>query len=255
MRPIVAWSVSLRVMKTRRALIIAHEPDGPGGQVAVRLAQRGFDIDTHIVTHEYDQPNAATPFPNWDEYHLVAVMGSVRSLTRKAEIDTWIHDELALIRSAHDAGQPVLGVCFGGQLIAEALGGSVELAPVTEIGWHEIDATDDGNPVGPGPWMEWHHDRFTAPPGSTVLATTQQATQLFTIGRTVGTQFHPEVDVAHLKAWLETAEDSYLSEYGQNRDDLLTAMQHNELRNTEQCHRLVDWFLDQVAFPDSAPLD
>ncbi len=45
----------------KRALVIAHEPDGPARQVEIRLVQRGFVVDTHIVTHEYDAPNVATP--------------------------------------------------------------------------------------------------------------------------------------------------------------------------------------------------
>lgn len=234
-------------MQIKRALVIAHEADGPGGQVAVRLAQRGYEIHNHVVTENLDSPNDATPFPAFEDFDVVAIMGSVRSLTNKPEIDTWVHTELDLIRAAKDADQPVLGICFGGQLMAEALGGSVELAPVTEIGWHEIrPAEGQQNPAGPGPWMEWHHDRIVAPPGATVLAETDDATQLFTIGKMVGTQFHPEVDYAHVAHWLTTADDEYLGQYGQDRKIILADMQANEARNNEQCHAFVDWFLDTM---------
>ncbi len=237
-------------MQARQALVIAHEADGPGGQVTVRLQQRGFAVDTHVVVNDPKAPNEASPFPSFDAYDLVAIMGSVKSLTDTAEIDTWINLELDLIRSAREKDQALLGVCFGGQLIAEALGGSVELAPKTEIGWYEIrSAPGANNPVGPGPWMEWHHDRFTPPPEAEVLAETDDAVQLFSIGRMVGTQFHPEVDVAHVEEWLSTADDEYLATYGQDRHDVLAAMEANEARNTAQCHAFVDWFLDTVAFP------
>ncbi len=232
---------------SRRVLVIAHEPDGPGGQVAVRLAERGYEIHTHVVTPDVDAPNTAAPLPDFADYDLVALMGSIRSLTRKDEISSWVHDELASIRAAAAREQPILGVCFGGQLIADALGGSVEESPVFEIGWHRIDPMPGvDNPVGAGPWMEWHHDRFDPPPGAAVLASTAVGPQLFTIGRMVGTQFHPEVDHAHVAHWLGGASPEYLAEVGIDPDALLAEIAQHEDRNTLQCHALVDWFLAEV---------
>ena len=97
-------------------------------------------------------------------------MGSVQSVYDEATIGSWIGDELELIRAAHDAGTPVLGICFGAQAAAAALGGSVELSPITEIGWYHLDGEDV--PIDRGPWLQWHHDRFHPPPGAEVLATT-----------------------------------------------------------------------------------
>lgn len=242
---------SATASRTQRALVIAHEPDGPGGQVTLALQERGFAVDTHVLTADMAQPNVASPFPDWSAYDLVVPMGSIRSLTQKDEISNWVHEELDLIRAAAKRGQPMLGVCFGGQLIAEALGGSVEVSPKTELGWYEIEAPDDAvNPVGPGPWMEWHHDRFVAPPQAEVLATTAVGPQLFTIGRIAGTQFHPEVDVAHIEGWLTVADDEYLDNYGRDRSQILAEMHEHEARNSENCRLLIDWFLDEVAFPD-----
>lgn len=237
-----------------RALAITHEPEGHAGQVEARLVERGFTVDTHVVTPDADQANTAQPWPDVADYDLVLAMGSVRSLVNKGEIDTWIHDELDLLRAAHERNQPVLGVCFGGQLMAEALGGSVEKAPVTELGWHEIESSPGSdNPAGPGPWKEWHHDRFHPPEGAEVLAITDHATQLFRLGRTVGTQFHPEVDVAQITAWLRECPPGYLEENGTSADTVLAEMVANEELNIKQCHAFVDWFLDEVAFPDGLP--
>jgi len=83
-----------------------------------------------------------------------------------------------------------------------------------------------------------------------VLATTDDAAQLFRLGKTVGTQFHPEVDLAHIEAFLAQTPDEYLDENGLVREEIRAAAAAREEANIEQCHALVDWFLDDVAFPD-----
>ena len=238
-----------------RALVIAHEPYGVATQIAVRLRERGFEVDTHIVIHDDDNPNEAAPFPDIEPYDILVPMGSARSLTNPAEIDSWIYDEIDIVRSAHESQLPVLGVCFGCQIIATALGGAVELAPATEIGWTEIADGDVPNPIGNGPWMQWHHDRIVPPPGAEILARNDAAVQLIRIGKTVGTQFHPEVDLAHISSFLATAGDDYLERHGVSREQLLADTERHEAANIAQCHALVDWFLDEVAFPDNALAD
>lgn len=236
------------VSKPRRALVLAHEPQGTSALVGERLQQRGFDVHEHVVTENLDRPNDAVPFPDLAEYEVLVPMGSIRSLTDTGEIDKWIFEELDMVREAHARGMPMLGICFGGQLLAAALGGGVEQAPVPEIGWYKVSALDGtANPVGPGPWFQWHHDRFTPPPGAEVLAVNDNAVQLFRLGRCVGTQFHPEVTHAHVENFLTGSDDQYLAEQGLSRETLLDGIRRHEDRNAQQCFALVDWFLDEVA--------
>ena len=231
-----------------RALVIAHEPLGTSALLGECLTQRGFEVIEHIVTPDVARPNDAAPFPDASEFDLLVPMGSIRSLAETDEIDSWIFAEIDVVRAAHERDMPVLGVCFGGQLLATALGGKVERSPAPEIGWYRVRAADGaGNPVGPGPWFQWHHDRFTPPPDADVLAVNDNAVQLFRVGRSVGTQFHPEVTRQHIKGFLCEAEPDYLAENGLDPEMMLAEAARHQERNRRQCNGLVDWFIDSVA--------
>ena len=230
-----------------RALVISHEDASGSGFVGERLAQRGYQVETHVVVPDPTQPGQATMFPDQAEFDVVVVMGSYWSVYDTESIGGWISDEIELIASAHAADTPVLGICFGGQALAAALGGSVQKADVTEIGWYEIDPTTADAPFPRGPWLEWHHDCFTLPPGAELLATTPDAPQLFRIGRSLGTQFHPEINVELATEWLEAATDEYLAAHGVSREAILADVAAHEDANRINAYALVDWFLDDVA--------
>ncbi len=238
----------------RTALIIAHEPDGPAGMVGQRLQQRGFELHTHVVAADSERPNEAAPFPDPADFDVLVLMGSIRSLTRKQEIDSWIQTELDMILRSHSSAQPILGICFGGQLLAEALGGKVESAPSGEFGWHNIEPNDEfgQQPWASGPWMQWHHDRFHAPDDAELLASSPEGHQLFRMGTSIGTQFHPEVDTHHLTEWLATADDQYLSSVNMDRDQIVAETAERESDARARCYAFVDWFLDQSGLAEAA---
>jgi GMP synthase (glutamine-hydrolysing) len=129
----------------------------------------------------------------------VVALGSDRSV--HASKDPWIADQVAFLRATHDAGVPVVGICFGGQALAAALGATVSRAPETEIGWVDVQG-DDGFS---GRWFTWHEDVFDLPPGATELARGSPGLQAFAAGPSVGLQFHPEVTPAIVEDWLDGA--------------------------------------------------
>ncbi|MDG2114264.1 MAG: aminotransferase [Actinomycetota bacterium] len=230
-----------------RALIIYHEDAVSPGFVGTRLAERGVDFEVHVTVPDQKHPDRPAAFPDHAGYDLIVPMGSAWSVYDHSTIGSWIDDEIELLRRAHHDGVSVLGICFGGQALAKALGGSVEPAETTEIGWYEITSTDGPLPISAGPWLEWHHDCFTTPPASTLLATTPNAPQLFREDHSVGTQFHPEITVELAADWLSTASDEYLVSNGVDAQQFLRTVKSHEAANRANCSALIDWFLDDVA--------
>ena len=136
-------------------------------------------------------------WPDPRSVDAVVALGSDRSV--HASTDPWIAPQLEFLRAAHAARVPVLGICFGGQALAAALGGTVAPAPRTEIGWIEVDG-DDG--YG-GSWFTWHEDAFTVPPGASEVARSERSSLAFAQGRHLGIQFHAETTPEIVADWVE----------------------------------------------------
>jgi GMP synthase (glutamine-hydrolysing) len=142
-----------------------------------------------------------------------------------------LYEEMDLFRRAAEEGCPALGVCLGGQLAADALGGRVERAPGgTDIGWALVRPTEEGrtDPVGAAvgegaPLFQWHHDVFTPPPDAVLLLTADRSPhQGFRVGSVWGVQSHPEVDAELLLEWCRSPEGAAeLEAYGLHAEDLV----------------------------------
>ncbi len=152
---------------------------------------------------------AVGTWPDPGRFGAVVALGSDRSV--HASPDPWIAEEVRFLRVAHEAGVPVLGLCFGGQALAAALGATVSRAPRVEIGWLELDVPA-GSPVEPGPWFAWHEDAFSLPDGATPLASSAAGLQGFRLGSSTGLQFHPEVDAAIVGRWVGDGERALADE-------------------------------------------
>jgi GMP synthase-like glutamine amidotransferase len=174
--------------------IVEQEGDAPAGLLAEWAVERG-----HRVATLYAQELGAGPWPDPTRYAAIVPLGAAHSV--HASPDPWIAPQIAFLRAAHEAGVPVLGVCFGGQALAAALGGEVRAAPAPEIGWLELEPLD-GGAVAPGPWFAWHEDTFTLPPGAVELARSAAYPHAFRVGPSVGLQFHPEVTPEIVEGWV-----------------------------------------------------
>jgi GMP synthase (glutamine-hydrolysing) len=146
-----------------------------------------------------------TPPPAGDVDVIVLYGGA----TNVADGHDWMDAELDWLRGHLEAGTPVFGVCLGAQLLANALGAEVTRT-TPEIGWHPVELTDAGaqDPVlGALPHRfeacQWHSWQVALPDGATLLARSPSGIQAFRHGRSVGVQFHPEVDRPTLARWIE----------------------------------------------------
>src|SRR5204862_7707765 len=134
-------------------LIFQHEDATPPGSLTEWLS--GQTATTDVV-----RTDLTANTPNVLEYDLLISLGAEYAAYNESL--TSIETEAELMRKAADADIPILGICFGGQLLARALGGSVQPARKPEIGWRKL-RSHAPELVPTGPWFEWHFDCFTPP--------------------------------------------------------------------------------------------
>lgn len=212
-----------------RVLIVQHEPATPAGLIGDWLDQQRADIDTYRIDIE-DRDVDPT------DYELIVSLGS-----EHAAYDDrlgFVASEMSLLREAIDKSVPILGICFGGQLLARVLGGRVFRAAKPEIGWMRV-RSNRPELVPAGPWFQWHFDAFATPPGAALIAESSVGPQAFVHQRCLGLQFHPEVTPEIVAEWVE---DSAHDLDGQNVDtEALLRETAERLEDT----RLMTWRLLQ----------
>ncbi|MFZ5485164.1 MAG: type 1 glutamine amidotransferase [Pseudomonadota bacterium] len=126
----------------------------------------------------------------------------------------WIAEELALIRRAVSEGVPVLGHCLGGQLIAKALGGTVGLNRVREVGWWPTRTTQTAEArawlgdLSEFPAFHWHGETFSLPEGATCLLESDHCRhQAFVLGPHLALQCHVEMTAPTIAEWCRVGAD------------------------------------------------
>lgn len=227
-----------------RALIIQHEAPTPPGVLSAWLDERGAQVDVLRIDIE---DREVVP----RDYHLIASLGS-----EYAAFDDslpWIEREKRLFRDATEADVPILGLCFGGQLLARVLGGECYRGELSEVGWLPVRSRNVAL-VPEGPWFQWHFDTFSLPPGAELIADSDAGPQVFMVGRSLGLQFHPEVTAQIMDAWVE-AYPHELAEVGVDPDELLEETHRIAAASRQAAWQLFNRFADEVAGLRDRPFD
>jgi GMP synthase-like glutamine amidotransferase len=214
-----------------RVAVVRHHEEDSAGFIGDAFEARGAQLSTVLFPKE-------GPLPDLAGVAHIVVLGSTSSVYDDGEARGWIEEDLAWLRRADAAGVPVLGICFGAQLLATAFGGVVEPAGGEEIGWVTIDSADH-ELIPPGPWLEFHHDRCLPPAQATVLARNALGVQAFRLGRHLGVQFHPEVDGEQFKLWLDSGARAEISAAGGDPGRLLAQTIAEEPAARARAARLV----------------
>jgi len=155
------------------------------------------------------------PAPGLNGFGAAIVFGAEAQVDQE-DTHPWLRSEKQVVGELLARGTPLLGVCFGSQLLAELAGAEVRRAAEPEIGWHEVELTPEGSAdplLGFLPprfeSLQWHHYEWLLPPGGVALARSARCLQAFRLeGRPVwGLQYHPEVTEADYGSWLDDWED------------------------------------------------
>jgi GMP synthase (glutamine-hydrolysing) len=194
--------------------VLHNLPDAFTGHADPALRAAGAALDERRLLD-------GDPLPGVEEADGIVAFGGEQSV-RDIDRDPLLTAEAELLRDAVARGVPVLGVCLGAQLLAHALGGSVERLPRRMVTWAPIEplpAAAGDTVLGSLPAgamaLHWNEDGFEPPPRAVeLLRRPGGSAEGFRYGdRAWGVQFHPEVDPDNLEGWYRTGHQE-LSEAG-----------------------------------------
>lgn len=223
-----------------RVLVVQNEGASPGGLINEWFEEQKARVDVLRIDVEDRDVDLG-------HYQLIVPLGS--EFAAYEEERPFVQRSKVLLERAVDQDVPVLGVCFGGQLLARVLGGRAFRAPESEIGWIRV-RTRDPELVSEGPWFQWHFDSFSTPPGATLIAESDAGPQAFVSGPHLGVQFHPEVTPEIMDGWVGTYRHE-LDEEGVDPDALLEETRRRAESSRRASMRLLRRYIDTVARPGS----
>jgi GMP synthase (glutamine-hydrolysing) len=174
-----------------KILVVRNSEAAPEGAFGDWLRDQGHALE--VISGADLTPEAMRDAP------LVVLLGSPHGVYQ-TEIP-WIAAQRDMVAARLAARRPLIGICFGAQMLAVAAGGEVGRMPDGRFfrGWLGIDQASE--PALAGPWPRWHGDAITPPAQAEVLARDAGTIQAFALPNAIGVQFHPEATPALLADW------------------------------------------------------
>jgi GMP synthase (glutamine-hydrolysing) len=213
-----------------KVAILQHEPRENAGFFEHIWKEQGIDYRNIFL---YDTQE----IPVLEETHLL-VMGGSMSVHDEQE-HPFLREEKHWIRNYVKRQLPVLGICLGAQLIADALGSSV-YPYKKELGWAPIAGLRDVNPaLFPRLFhaFQLHGDTFEIPAGGALLCSgTTVKNQAFSIGSSVGLQFHIEMTPTMIEEWTRDCGGQEKAKIRYDTSRYLTS-------SNRLCRVIGEWFL------------
>jgi GMP synthase (glutamine-hydrolysing) len=187
-----------------RVLAIVHQRDAGPGVFADAIRSAGVELEAWLRTETGSPPREP------HGYDAVLVFGGAMHVDQE-DRHPWLSEEKALLANLLERRVPLLGVCLGAQLLAEAAGARPHAARLPEIGWHEVELTAEaasdplvGSLAPRFQAFQWHSYEFPLPPGATPLARSAACLQAYRLaGSAWGIQFHAEVTREDAEAWID----------------------------------------------------
>ena len=189
-----------------KILVIQHNDDDNLNDLAAPFLEAGLEIV------QWHAEKTAAPVESLDGFSGLVSLGAFAGVEDEAET-AWMPLERRLIESALAVEMPVLGLCFGSQLLASVAGAEVGKSGSPEVGWYEVEMTEEAatdplmSVLGPEPEViQYHYDTFNWPasnPDVTILGTANGMNQAFRVGKNAwGTQFHIEMNLPTMLGWI-----------------------------------------------------
>ena len=232
-----------------KILVVVHDIDDHLNEMANPIAEAGILMDT------WDVQNDSVGRPDLEkleQYAGVISLGAHAGVLEE-EKHPWMSRERAIMQWALETETPLLGLCFGSQLLASAAGGRIYKAETGEFAWTKVNMLPEAahDPVlgvlgETADAFQFHYDSFDLPKDAVLLGESDGTIEAFRVGSSAwATQFHPEVGLSQQLAWLSTYRGAFLRE-GIDIDEQIAKSHELAASYRKQAWALSEAFAQQV---------